>query len=119
MNGLILVAHGSKKELSNKEFLNLSKEIKNKSFSKVEAAFLEFATPTISEVVKEYIKNKITKIYIYPYFLNSGKHVSIDLPNILEALGVDYPNIEFTLLPHFGSSSKISDIINEDINSSI
>lgn len=121
MNGLIMIAHGSKKKLSNNEFLNLVEEIekKNDSFSKVEASFLEFATPDIDSVVKNFLNNGISKIYFYPYFLNSGKHVSVDLPDIINNLKKTYPLIEFILLPHFGVSDKISGIIIEDLSSHI
>ncbi len=83
-----MVAHGSKKGLSNDEFQNLANKIisEDTDFEKIDAAFLEFATPNIATVVKKQIEQNIKKIYIYPYFLNSGKHVSIDLPNIINTL---------------------------------
>jgi len=121
MNGLVLIAHGSKKDLSNNEFRKLVDEIKEKDdkFSQVEAAFLEFASPDITTVVERFVKEDISKIYFYPYFLNSGKHVSVDLPNIISKLERDNASVEFLLLTHFGKSEKISDIILEDISSSI
>lgn len=117
MRGLIIIAHGSKKELSNNEFKELVNEIRNedKHFKEVDAAFLEFAIPNIDMVVREYIEKNITKIYFYPYFLNSGKHVSVDLPNIINSLQNLYTNMDFVLLKHFGKSNKISDIIINDI----
>lgn len=117
MEGLILVAHGSKKDLSNKEFVNLVNLIKqkDKNFSQIEAAFLEFASPNIFDVVDDFVKKGISTIYIYPYFLNSGKHVSIDLPNIIQMLDSSNSLVKFILLRHFGKSEMISDIILEDI----
>ncbi len=119
MKGLVLIAHGSKKDLSNNEFLDLVDMIKEKddSFSEVEASFLEFASPDIDNVVQRFVKNGISKIYFYPYFLNSGKHVSVDLPNIINRLRNSNTSVEFILLTHFGKSEKISDIILEDISS--
>ncbi len=121
MNGLVLIAHGSKKDLSNNEFRKLVDEIKEKDdkFSQVEAAFLEFASPEIVTVVEKFIKDGISKIYFYPYFLNSGKHVSVDLPDIIGELESNNTSVEFMLLTHFGKSEKISDIILEDISASI
>jgi sirohydrochlorin cobaltochelatase len=117
MNGLIMIAHGSKKKLSNNEFKNLVNEIKNKNkdFEEIDAAFLEFAAPSLNIVVKKQIEKNINNIYFYPYFLNSGKHVSVDLPIIINDLKKVYININFTLLEHFGKSNKISDIILSDI----
>lgn len=119
MNALVLIAHGSKRALSNEEFLNLVNEVKdkdkNKNFSKIQGAFLELATPSIQAVCEELISNNITKISFYPYFLNSGKHVGVDLPNIMNELKEINPTVDFELLEHFGKSNRISDIILDDI----
>lgn len=121
MKALVLIAHGSKRSLSNEEFVDLVNKIKNKdeNFSEIEAAFLELATPSIQTVAKKFISQSIKKIYFYPYFLNSGKHVSVDLPDILNELKEEYPTIDFVLLKHFGSSDRISDIILDDISLSL
>jgi len=120
MNALALIAHGSKKALSNEEFIKLVEDIKNKdtNFSDIKAAFLELANPSIQSVCEEFISKNVSKIFFYPYFLNSGKHVIIDLPNIIKELQKNNPSIEFILLEHFGKSSRISDIILDDISSS-
>ena len=119
MKGLILIAHGSKKELSNNEFLSLVDNVRSKDivFDLIDAAFLEFAKPDIKDLVEVFISKNINDIYFYPYFLNSGKHVTIDLPNIINSLKLKYSNINFKLLPHFGLSSNITDIIINDVSS--
>ncbi len=117
MKAIIFIAHGSKKDQSNNEFVNLiekvSKEDTKYNFKK--AAFLELSTPCVQEVAVEFIKKDVKDISFYPYFLNSGKHVLIDLPNIIENLKKEYPLVEFKLLSHFGKSEKIKDIILSDI----
>jgi sirohydrochlorin ferrochelatase len=118
MKALILVAHGSKKDKSNQEFKDLGEEIKklnSNKYKRIETAFLEFAKPSIEEIVEQLDSKNITEISLYPYFLNSGKHVVNDIPNIIEELRSNYQNIRFKLFPHFGSSKKISTIISEEI----
>lgn len=118
MNALVIVAHGSKKDKSNQEFRDLVEEIRNlnsNKYEKIETAFLEFAKPSIEEIVKQLASENITEISLYPYFLNSGKHVVSDIPNIINQLEINYPNIKFKLFSHFGSSQKISAIISEEI----
>ncbi len=56
MHILLLVAHGSRREESNIEIESLSKKISRlepKEFDKVMPAFLEFASPSIPEAIKE------------------------------------------------------------------
>jgi len=121
MDALVLIAHGSKRSLSNDEFITLVNEVKSKdkNFSEIEAAFLELATPSIQTVSQNLVSKKISKIYFYPYFLNSGKHVGVDLPYIIEELKAENPSVKFILLKHFGKSNRISDIILDDISVSL
>ncbi len=118
MKAIIFIAHGSKKEQSNNEFVNLIEKVSKEDtkYDLKKAAFLELATPSVQELAVEFIKKGAKQISFYPYFLNSGKHVLVDLPNIIEDLKKEYPLIELKLLPHFGKSEKIKDIILSDIN---
>lgn len=117
MRTIIFVAHGSKKEESNEEFIQLVENIshKDKTYSLKKAAFLELATPDIKSVATEFIIKGAREIAFYPYFLNSGKHVTRDLPRIIEELQQEHKYVMFKLLPHFGKSKKIEEIILEDI----
>ena len=116
MKSLIIIAHGSRKEISNNEVLEIVQQVKNNEtkYSLVEPAFLEFATPTLEDSVKKSIVNNCLEIYIYPYFLNSGRHVTADIPNEVDTLTKKYPQVTFTVLPHFGQSLKINQIILSD-----
>jgi len=118
MKALILIAHGSKKEESNEEFRELVNTIKSNDINKyetIETAFLEFVEPSIEDIAERLYKEGIQEITFYPYFLNSGKHVVIDIPNIMESLKLRYPKMKFIQLPHFGLSKKIASIILEEI----
>lgn len=116
MKSLIIIAHGSRKETSNIEVVNIVNQIKNNetSYSLIEPAFLEFAAPSLEDSVKKSIEENLLEIYIYPYFLNSGKHVTSDIPDTIKTLKIKYPQVDFTMLPHFGESKKINEIILSD-----
>jgi len=116
MKSLIVIAHGSKKDVSNNEVLEIVKQIKQSKtqYALIEPAFLEFATPSIDKSVQKSVDNNHLEIFIYPYFLNSGKHVTSDIPNAIKKLEIKYPKAKFTILPHFGQSNKINKIILSD-----
>jgi len=116
--GMIMLTHGSKQKSLNDDFIKLVDEIKKKDqkFKSINAAFLEFSESTIEDIVQKQIKDEITKIYIYPYLLNIGIYLSVDLENILKELSIKHKNIEFHLLEHFGKSNRISDIIVSEID---
>ena len=59
MKALVLVAHGSRREASNEEVINLSRVIKqdmNKEYDVVQAGFLELAKPSIPDSIENCIK---------------------------------------------------------------
>lgn len=107
----------AKKE-SNEEFLELVGNIKKRdtTYDLIGASFLELAQPDINTSISNFLKKGAKQIYFYPFFLNSGKHVLVDLPNIIEVFQRKYPSIEFNLLEHFGKSKRIEDIILSDID---
>ncbi|WP_321467747.1 CbiX/SirB N-terminal domain-containing protein [Halarcobacter sp.] len=118
MKALIIIAHGSKKELSNSEFISMVGNIKNKdnNYDFVEASFLELASPSIEDITNDLIRKGVKELNYYPFFLNSGRHVISDIPNIIDKLKNENPNLKFELLEHFGKSDFIEDIILRDIN---
>lgn len=116
MRGLILVVHGSKKEKSNNEFRELVDEIKvlkAGEYAFISEAFLEFEMPSLENSIQNMIEKECKDITIYPYFLNSGKHVTIDIPEIISHFENGNKDIKFSLLSHFGESKKIPLIISE------
>jgi len=112
MRGLLLVAHGSRKAASNQEFMSMLKSLLPKlepSYAKVNASFLESAEPGFDEVLHAMIHGGFTEIQVYPFFLNSGKHVHHDIPEKIRQIK------EVTLLPHFGSLEQILCVISNDL----
>lgn len=118
MKSLIIVAHGSKKKSSNDEVVEIVNSIQknNTLYSTIEVSFLEFQSPSLEESIQKCMELDSEKIYIYPYFLNSGKHVTFDIPNIVKELELKYKKTDFIVLPHFGKSVRVTDIILSDIN---
>lgn len=120
--GVLLVAHGSKRSASNEEFARLCEKIRVENISEFDAidyAFLELADPAIEVATKNMHDRNVEKVYIYPYFLNSGKHVSVDIPNIISNMQTLYPNMEIELLNHFGSSKSVVSIISSDLKETL
>ena len=118
MKGLLFVAHGSRREESNQEFEEMVSLLRAKldlSYDKIDASFLEFAKPGIDEALHAMIHEGMTEIQIYPFFLNSGKHVHHDIPEKICEVKEIYPAVEITLLPHFGSSEHILSVITRDL----
>ena len=83
MNILLLVAHGSRREESNLEVESLLKKMiafNSNQFDEVMPAFLEFASPSISEAFQKCSEMGALQVTVLPYFLSAGVHINRDIP---------------------------------------
>ena len=110
---LLIVAHGSRKDESNSEIHELANNIASRSnaFSIVEACFLEIAKPSIPEGLEICVNKNASEILIMPYFLAAGRHVTEDIPQIINEEKIKYLDISIKLLPYLGSNPDIVDIL--------
>lgn len=114
MNALLIVAHGSRRQASNQEVFDLAQSLSGRAdnrFDLVKAAFLEIADTLIPDGIEQCAKAGATEIVIMPYFLNSGKHVTQDIPNVIIAIKPQYPDISIQVTPHIGASSVMADLV--------
>ena len=114
MHILLLVAHGSRRQESNLEIKSLSEKIskfESKEFDKVMSAFLELASPSIPEAIKECIEIGATKVTILPYFLSAGVHITRDIPNEITEASEGSPGLEIKVANYFGSRDEIAELL--------
>ena len=115
MNALLIVAHGSRRNESNEEVNVLSNKVRerfSKKFPIIRSAFLELADPLIPEGLQQCIDDGACSIDVLPYFLNSGRHVTEDIPKIVNKFSEGTP-VEINITPHIGSSVMLIDIFSE------
>ncbi len=113
-----MIAHGSRRREANEEFIALVESVKIAVGSKcdfVDYCFLEVVAPSLIEVVEHVVAKGAATIFILPYFLNSGRHVLIDIPEIVDRLTMQYPCPTITLLPCFGAFEGIAALISRQI----
>lgn len=113
--GLVFIAHGSHNKSANAEIEKLVEILKEKNKNKyacINHAFLQFARPSIEDVINLQIKLGMNEIILFPYFLSSGNHVVNDIPLLVNAYQKKFPEKTFTILPIFGASSHIAILIN-------
>tara|TARA_B100000029_G_scaffold348135_1_gene340498 strand:- start:410 stop:829 length:420 start_codon:yes stop_codon:yes gene_type:complete len=122
MKALIILAHGSRKQEYVREIENLTNDVGalikrhfdsdlHLQFSIVDYAFLEIAEPSLTNLIEKLVSKNISKITIFPYFLNSGVHIKNDIPNIVEYARSKHPGCEFIMLPPFGAYNEMPKII--------
>jgi len=120
MKALIILAHGSRREESNEEIKNLTAHIKSltkKELEIVDYAFLEVAKPSLINSIENMVSNNVSEITIFPYFLNSGVHIKVDIPEIVKKARKNHPKCKFILSAPIGAYKKMPEIILKQLQS--
>ncbi len=99
-DALVVITHGAPSKAWNTSVLALEQQVTDAlkakglegKFSYVRVALMEFASPTIADVVKDCEKKGIRRIYAVPLFIAPSSHSEQDVPNIL-GLKCDAPTL--------------------------
>lgn len=103
MKALLLMVHGSPVEESNDDVRKVVEMIRSrKTYPIVEVGFLDVNRPTIPESIDACVRGGATEIVAVPYFLHAGRHVYVDLPNLLEEASQRYRTISIRMGDYLG-----------------
>ena len=120
MKALLLVAHGSRRKQSNDEVVLLADKLRKKCFAQyniVHAAFLELAEVLIPDGIRKCIDEGASSVVVLPYFLNSGRHVVDDIPNIVKDTMKYHPDVDIRIASHLGASDLMLELLIATANS--
>jgi sirohydrochlorin ferrochelatase len=117
MRGVLLVAHGSRRESANREVHALADKLQKKFEGPentvrtvVSSCFLELAEPCIPSGLSFLIGAGAKHIQVLPYFLTEGRHVAEDIPTILNNYIKQQGNnrdITIEALPYLGADNRL------------
>jgi len=111
---LLLIAHGSRRDASNDEVRHLTTILRERAadrFEQVDCAFLELAYPSIPEGIELLLTQGIDRIFVLPYFLAAGRHVTDDIPAALADKRAEHPEVDIEQLPYLGAADGIVDLL--------
>lgn len=114
MRHLLIVAHGSRRQTSNDEVRDLTRQLAVRAgqrFDRVSCAFLEIAEPSIPTAVEACVAGGAQDILVLPYFLSAGRHVAEDIPEQLMPGREAYPDVRIRMLPYAGAGDGMLDLL--------
>ncbi|MFM7063467.1 MAG: sirohydrochlorin chelatase [Actinomycetes bacterium] len=103
----ILIAHGSRRPESATEHAALCAAVAAAAGTRVEAAYLELAEPSIPAAVEHAVGTGATHVVLLPYFLHPGNHVREDLPRIAQTCRDAHPGVQVELRTHVGADPRL------------
>lgn len=115
--GLVLVAHGSRRESSNDEVRRVAAQLAEQAgpngagqYEMIHAAFLELAEPLIPDGVQCCLDNGMEEVVVLPYFLSAGRHVVEDIPAEVAKVN-NTTGAEVRIAPYLGAAQGLSEIL--------
>ena len=111
MKAVFLISHGSRYAKTKEEVRTLAQILRQKSDAEIfEYAFLELEKPSIPEGIDVCVGKGAANIVVLLNFLNSGQHVDIDIPRLIEDAKKRYPHVSFRVTMPVGQHPDIGDI---------
>jgi sirohydrochlorin ferrochelatase len=118
MNGILILAHGSKRQETEKTLESLVRKVKEKSGAElVYPAYLQFSDQNIEKGVDLLVEKGAEKVSIVPMFLFDGVHITQDIPEELGRIRNKYPGVDIRMSKHLGDDDRVAEIIVDRINS--
>lgn len=118
MNGILILAHGSKRQETEQILNSLVDKVKQKTGEKlVYPVYLQFSEQNLEAGIEQLIASGAKNIKVVPMFLFDGVHVTQDIPEELNALMAKHPGINIRMSKHLGDDDRIADIIVDRIRS--
>lgn len=95
-SAILLIAHGSREEKSNDDFLRFVREFSQKYRNEtVTGAFLELARPLIPDGIESCVRSGADEVFIVPLMFFWGRHVKKDIPQLIEEARARHPGVRF------------------------
>ncbi len=106
--GLILFAHGARDPRWARPFEDLAARVRRQRPGlTVRLAYLEFMTPDVAAAAAALVSEGCTRLSLVPVFLGSGGHVRKDLPQLVQNLHAQHPQLAITLHEALGEADRV------------
>ena len=93
---LLIIDHGSRAKLATDEFDELVDLVRQQgTYPCVKGAHMEIKEPSIETAIAELYNDGFRDVVVVPYFLFSGNHSKIDIPDLVERTKGQFPDVSY------------------------
>lgn len=112
MKALLILAHGSPRPEANEDVVKVAEEVRGRNaFPFVQVGYLDCNEPDIPTAIETCVAAGATTIVAVPYFLHSGKHFLLDVPELLDAASHRHPDLTILLGDYLGHEPQLVDVL--------
>ena len=112
MNGILILAHGSRQKSTEDVLHDIVNELKEQFEGWIiETAFLQFSKTSLKTGMDKLRQQGISNIKIIPYFLFDGIHINETIPQEVEEFLNENPGIEVSIGKTIGYDKRMVEIL--------
>ena len=112
--GILIVSHGSPRAEANQGFEAMVARVASRlPGAKITPAFFSIARPNLPDQVLAMAAHGMRRVFLMPYFLYSGQHVTVDIPVLLDECRRLCPQVTLAILPTLENDPSLEDLLVE------
>lgn len=120
MKALLVIGHGSPRPEANDDLRRVAEAVRARGvYPIVVLGFLDCNQPDIPAAVDECVAAGATSIDAVPYFLHSGKHFFIDVPEMLHAAAARHAGLVVRMGDYVGREPEIADVLRDRVRDAV
>jgi sirohydrochlorin cobaltochelatase len=117
---VILLGHGSRVKNAGDDMEKIASLLKARyGYPRVECAYMSRLGPHLPETIGRLVAEGQKNILVIPYFLHSGLHILLDIPEMMQREAETYPGIRLQMGPNLGFDEVLADLVHKRITQSL
>lgn len=120
MKGVLILAHGSREDDTEKTMDAISGMVKETlPDTVIETAYLQFRARNLESGLENLIRRGADDILLIPYFLFSGVHICHDIPAEIDAFLQNRKGVKITMGGTLGADRRLADVLVDRIRQTL
>ncbi len=109
---LVILDHGSRKPEAHAHLERLAASVRERAPELlVQIAHMELAEPDLALAISRCVAAGADEVAVHPLFLVPGRHLTHDIPELVESAAAAHPGVRVHLLEALGDRPELADLI--------
>jgi sirohydrochlorin ferrochelatase len=109
---LLIIDHGSRRAEAHTHLERIAREVQGRTADlQVYIAHMELGEPSIPQAIASCVADGATELIVHPLFLVPGRHLSEQIPRLVESAVSRYPQLRYEITEHVGSAPGLADLV--------
>jgi sirohydrochlorin cobaltochelatase len=117
---IILLGHGSRVQQASEDMEKIAAALRDRyGYPRVACCFMSRLGPHVPETLRSLVAAGETSILVIPYFLHTGLHLRLDIPELLQREAQKHPGVRIRLGAHLGYDDVLVGLVHRRVLASL